>query len=137
MYRIIYISTARCAFDESMIKQLLTSSRTRNDALGVTGLLAYNGKRFLQALEGEREAVDQIMTRVALDPRHYALVTLDARDDITERAFGDWAMAWEDIADSVSLADKVAALVVNVPDASLQATFTGFANVLASNSHAA
>ena len=83
----------------------------RNQADNVTGLLLFNSKRFLQVLEGPREAVDRIYARIGRDGRHNALVKL--RDiPIDAREFGEWGMAYDDpFQPSSALKDKVAALL--------------------------
>jgi hypothetical protein len=41
-----------------------------NKLVGVTGLLVFDGVRYIQLIEGEDSAVDLLMARIARDRRH-------------------------------------------------------------------
>ncbi|MDO7841961.1 BLUF domain-containing protein [Sphingomonas immobilis] len=92
MLQIVYISSALSSVTNADVSSLLARSRTNNQRDGITGLLFFNGQRFLQALEGPDEHVERTIAKIATDPRHRALVTLSRRT-IVAREFGDWAMA--------------------------------------------
>lgn len=53
MFRLLYISTARKVIDAVALQSILKSARIANRSKGLTGLLVYDGHRFLQYLEGE------------------------------------------------------------------------------------
>ena len=57
MHQIVYTSTATEDFSTTDLRKLLLGARTRNRALGVSGMLVFHGGTFLQALEGEQRAV--------------------------------------------------------------------------------
>ena len=59
-----------------------------NPAVGITGILCYGGGQFLQALEGEREAVNTLYHHIETDPRH-ASCSLMLVEDIATRDFGE------------------------------------------------
>lgn len=129
MHRLLYISTTRTPLSPQELDEILAKSRRNNAAVGVTGLLVVGGRRFLQALEGPREAVMATYDRIAADPRHFALVKLHDRA-VDERAFGKWSMGFEAGSDretSSNLEEQVATLVETIQDANLRAYFTGFA----------
>ena len=130
MLQLTYISTAKPGMTEAMVGDILTVSRWNNAAAGVTGLLLYDGHRFLQALEGQPEEVLATFTRVKSDPRHRAVVLL-AQAEVETRTFGDWAMAAQrvGVATGNSLADLVDDLTERVKDPNMQATFRSFARV--------
>lgn len=132
MLQLTYISTAASGMSEAMVAEILRASRMNNAAADVTGLLLYDGYRFLQALEGPPAAVNTVYTRVKADPRHRALVMLQSRD-IGERAFGDWAMAAERVAvaQGGTLPDLVDSLTAHVADRTTQALFRSFSRVRA------
>ena len=92
--QILYISTVspRETID---LPAILAVARRNNDADAITGLLMFNGKRFLQVLEGPHEAVDRTFERIRRDSRHRAQVVL-ARKTIEQREFGEWSMAYRD-----------------------------------------
>lgn len=95
----LYISTAP-SLSRDEVDAILTSSARNNPANGITGLLLYNGRNFLQLLEGESEALKTLMMRIAHDPRHTGVSVLGHKH-IEERACPDWAMKRLLIAESV------------------------------------
>lgn len=130
MLQLVYISTVRGrVIDEALLESVLASSRRNNEASDVSGLLLAGGRRFLQALEGPRAAVETTYARILGDPRHYALVELGRRE-IDARQFGTWAMAYTQGRHpqaGLALRQTVDALTANLPDPDLRAQFTGFA----------
>ena len=54
MHQIVYTSTASEDFANADLKKLLLGARTRNKALGVSGMLVFHDGTFLQALEDEK-----------------------------------------------------------------------------------
>lgn len=127
MRQLVYISSAKrqAAIDPEAI---LAESRRNNAAAGVTGLLFYNGKRFLQALEGDSARIEATFERIRSDDRHHAIVVLSDRST-TAREFGDWAMAYAVAGeDREPLLERITALTAQaVP--SVRATFEGFATI--------
>lgn len=125
MLQIVYISSATGAADTAAI---LAASRRNNARDGITGLLYADGRRFLQALEGEAPAVEAALARIAADPRHRAIVILSSRE-IEHREFGLWAMA-ERVAgvDADAFVARVEALVADAAPA-VRATFDGMARL--------
>lgn len=129
MIRVLYISTARDHPTPDMLADILRRSRWNNAAADVTGLLVVGGRRFLQALEGPREAVLTTFARIHRDPRHFAVVQL-CSEPITTRQFAGWAMgaqAGRTPRDTATLSEAVAALIAPIADPSLRGYFTGFA----------
>lgn len=95
----IYISTAPDLSREE-VDDILASSARNNPERAITGLLLYNGRNFLQVLEGEEASLLTLMSRIAHDPRHSGISML-GRKDIAERTCPDWAMKRIAIAESV------------------------------------
>ncbi|MEM6907632.1 MAG: BLUF domain-containing protein [Pseudomonadota bacterium] len=96
----LYISTAPNLSREE-VDSILASSARNNPANGVTGLLIYNGRNFLQLLEGEEAELVALMVRITHDPRHTGISMID-RKVIDERACDDWAMKRVLIAENVA-----------------------------------
>lgn len=92
MHRLLYISTARAAIDVAALQTILKSARIANRAKNLTGLLVYDGHRFLQYLEGDEDAVLGLYAKIKADPRHFAVVTLRESQG-EQRQFADWEMA--------------------------------------------
>lgn len=102
MKHIIYVSQAAKAFSKDDLAGLLSHSRTRNSADGITGLLIYRYNddfrrgNFLQVLEGTGEALDDVWRRISGDPRHHTVIVLEEGES-DERMFGDWSMGFRNV----------------------------------------
>ena len=58
LIRLLYASTAQEGVDLNEFKRILSQAQTNNDQRDLTGMLAFNSKLFLQALEGARDQVN-------------------------------------------------------------------------------
>lgn len=93
LVRLLYLSKAKNGLGVSGIEALLMSARRHNMQAGISGMLAFNGEYFLQALEGGRGEVNRLYQRISTDPRHQDLLLLQM-DEISERLFPGWSMAY-------------------------------------------
>jgi hypothetical protein len=93
LYSLVYVSSATRYFHESEMEALLAAARTRNQSLGVSGLLLFCEGNFMQVLEGTPEAIDGVYARIAKDPRHHGLIRL-VREPIAQREFAGWDMGY-------------------------------------------
>lgn len=91
MYRLVYVSTAKEGIGPAAIGDILDVSVSNNDERRLTGFLAHNGRHFMQALEGERDEVQEIYDRILSDDRHFGVVQI-VGEEITDRAFPNWSM---------------------------------------------
>ena len=73
--------------------QILEFSQHKNRLLNVTGALLFHDERWLQVLEGESRAVEDLFDTIRQDPRHENVVH-QGTIPITERRFADWSMAF-------------------------------------------
>lgn len=96
LVRLLYASRAVNASAQS-IEDILTQSRQYNPASGVTGILCYGGGIFMQAIEGGREAINELYGHILRDPRHKDVVLLHY-EEISERRYGGWTMGHVDLA---------------------------------------
>lgn len=95
LIELVYVSKAVERFKQSQLTELLTQARDFNQRSGVTGLLLYDGYgTFIQALEGEPEAVESLFYKIKGDPRH-SHVTRIGLHQIHQRSFPDWQMGFE------------------------------------------
>ncbi len=93
-YTLSYHSRNRLSLDSSTgLMDILAVSKARNAEAGVTGALMFNEQRFVQILEGEKNAVEETFGRIQRDHRHTAIVVLSRRVE-PRRHFQDWAMAF-------------------------------------------
>ena len=108
----LYISTAPTLPREA-VDAILAASARNNPARGITGLLLFNGRNFLQLLEGEECEVAALMETITADPRHSGVSVLDRRS-IAARACPDWAMNRVMIAESIESRREM--LEADLPD---------------------
>ena len=93
LVRLMYTSRATQSVTQDTLHAILKTAKTYNLAAGITGVLCFcnNGRVFLQALEGGRDAVSKLYGHIVRDERH-SDVTLLNYDEIAERQFGGWSM---------------------------------------------
>ena len=96
MFFIVYVSVAQGNTSKEDLLDILAKSREANAEAGITGMLLYKDGAFMQALEGEEEAVRELYARIARDPRHFGLLTL-VESEREDRCFGDWSMGFQDL----------------------------------------
>lgn len=96
IYSVVYTCAARSEMAESDIQQILDVSRRNNTSKGITGILFYRGKQFLQVLEGEQAVVKQLLDTISCDPRQKGLAVLD-ESRLRTRYFGQWAMNYRSL----------------------------------------
>ena len=96
MHQIVYTSTATEDFSTPDLRKLLLDARVRNRALGVSGMLVFHDRTFLQALEGEQRAVNEIFASIVSDRRHRDIDVLHRGPGFDQRVFGDWSMGFAD-----------------------------------------
>lgn len=78
------------------MKKLLKSSRKRNEAKNITGMLLYLDPYFIQVLEGEEKQVYKSFKKIKHDPRHHKASILYQKP-IAERSFSSWTMGFNKI----------------------------------------
>lgn len=109
----LYVSTAQGLAPE-IVEQIVESSAVANARNAITGFLLYNGRNFLQLVEGEEENLFSLMRKISADPRHAGLSCLD-NSPIDARACPDWGM--KRISLLVDVDARKAALEETVPAA--------------------
>ena len=75
------------------LKSILDAARKNNSDLDVCGMLCYEKKFFLQALEGERETVNELYLDIADDPRHDEVVIISYAE-VDAATFPQWQMGY-------------------------------------------
>lgn len=93
--QLAYISAARRPFSLVRLSDLLLSTRERNHARGLSGVLVYAEGSFLQVLEGPSSAVCSTFSSIERDRRHHRLLRV-FDGDVATRSFGDWSMGFVD-----------------------------------------
>ena len=96
LQELIYTSVSSVHGDKAEVKNILAASELNNVANSVTGLLIFDGHRYIQILEGETENVDRLYNVISKDSRHQQLELLH-KGGITSRSFENWRMAYESL----------------------------------------
>lgn len=96
----VYLSHASPGLDENAVDQIVQSARTNNARLGITGVLLFERGHFLQVLEGGKEEIHALFQKIRSDNRH-SDVRLLIEDDLEDRQFGSWSMAWNRVNNAV------------------------------------
>ena len=93
VWEAVYTSVIGEATPPSAILDIVRHARRRNRLNGITGILLFDGRHLCQYLEGSRDAVQALLSRIEHDPRHRDLAT---RHDgaIGERRFGRWSLGY-------------------------------------------
>jgi hypothetical protein len=91
LVRLLYASRAAAPVTQQIIESILQQSRTHNPALGITGILCHGGDVYMQALEGGREAVNALYTKIVRDTRHHEVMLLHYAE-VPERHFAGWTL---------------------------------------------
>jgi hypothetical protein len=86
-----YTSRARLDLGDEDLAAIHQSARHLNALDGISGILIFDGARFLQILEGAEDAIDNLVGRLRMDPRHSAFEVRDERY-VEQRSFPDWSM---------------------------------------------
>ena len=92
--RIIYSSQVATGEPPTLddLQHLVFGARNFNGLNGVTGMLWSDGSKFIQAIEGTRIALAEVMERIMHDPLHHNVI-IHINMPVLHRGFGDWAMA--------------------------------------------
>ncbi|HEX8526889.1 BLUF domain-containing protein [Allosphingosinicella sp.] len=86
-----YTSRARLDLGDEDLAAIHQTARHLNALDGISGLLLFDGSRFLQIVEGAEDAVDNLVERLRMDSRHSAFEVRDERQ-VERRSFPDWSM---------------------------------------------
>ncbi|MBD8641150.1 BLUF domain-containing protein [Sphingomonas sp. CFBP 13733] len=126
---VIYTSRAKRSFSTSEFSDLRDVAASKNHSLNITGLLLFDGNRFIQALEGDAAAVQVVMDRIEKDPRHDSITYFDTIET-NYRQFNWWATEYQNVSDSLNgkeFLERVKKHVADVKSDSIKAAFIGFA----------
>jgi len=93
MIQLVYGSRASRPVRFAELCKLLALAQRKNAARGVTGKLCFDGKCFVQVLEGDRDDVNAVYHHIARDPRHQELQILSVCE-VEVRSFAEWHMAY-------------------------------------------
>jgi len=95
MHKLIYASRRKGAAPDAL-ERLLAASRENNRRDGITGALLYDGRRFLQLLEGEHDALARCFLRIVRHPLHRE-IEIGVFLESAARLFARWEMRAMDV----------------------------------------
>jgi uncharacterized membrane protein (DUF373 family) len=96
MIQVTYISSETKPMEQSDLEDILSKSRKNNIELGITGMLLYGNKTFIQILEGDEKSVDNLLLKIRKDPRHTDF-RMVAKKEIKHRQYSEWSMGFKNI----------------------------------------
>jgi len=127
LVRYSYTSRATGPLDANDLLQLRVSAARWNDLHGVTGLLVFDGLRFVQLVEGASEPMARLVDRIVADRRHHQIQVVE-HGDAARRQFKGWALrtCWREEWPGELFLAAVKQAVAHCSDAAVQALFIGF-----------
>jgi hypothetical protein len=94
IYHLSYVSTGCDGLRFEHIKEVLEVAHENNKENGITGILVYCNKHFFQILEGDKDTVEELFTKISIDPRHDNVIKLQSTF-IVKRQFEKWSMGFK------------------------------------------
>lgn len=91
MLRLLYSSQALPSVNEDSVRDILQTSRKNNAQQGITGVLVFGGRVFMQVLEGSERSVLSTYLKILEDTRHSDCRIIHITPT-EERLFGQWTM---------------------------------------------
>lgn len=96
LYHLIYASEATQKFQNNEVFELLSQSRKKNAEISITGMLLHDQGSFFQVLEGKKDTVWELFSKISKDERHQNVVQI-IFEAIPHRNFGNWSMGYSEI----------------------------------------
>jgi Sensors of blue-light using FAD len=93
LHQILYCSFVAPGAPTTALDDILAHARMRNASESVTGMLLTDGQLYVQWIEGPKESVMGLWSRIQGDLRHHLIVKLFSQD-VTERSYENWPMAY-------------------------------------------
>lgn len=94
VFELAYVSVLSRMADIRGVADIVRRARSYNREHGLTGILVFDGERFCQHIEGDREAVLLLTDRIARDTRHEQFRILHQAVSVPRRRFGEWPLAY-------------------------------------------
>ena len=100
---VLYFSTSLIPSDvkTEVMRSIVLVAQSRNASLGITGALIATDVHFVQLLEGDPDAIAEVMVSISRDPRHTDVQVIQDCA-IERRRFPKWSMAYSGLASYVA-----------------------------------
>ena len=102
----LYHSILADEHDASCVGSIIKAARAFNATHGITGILLFDGERFLQYIEGAPPEIDALAARISKDGRHKAVKPLLHAPLAGLRRYPIWSMAYSDL-DTDAIIDEM------------------------------
>ena len=88
----------------SCVADITRASRFFNESHNITGVLIFDGLRFVQYIEGPQQQVTALAQKISSDTRHTNFTPQYCATKILHRLFADWTIGYLVVEDSEPLA---------------------------------
>jgi hypothetical protein len=103
LYKFIYASRIAPGEPLTSVATIARVSRLNNQRQDITGLLVFDGERFIQYLEGAQANVGVLAITIAADKRHTDFTVLHEGNFAGQRSFPGWSLAYASAPDEQTL----------------------------------
>jgi hypothetical protein len=103
LYQFIYASLIAPGEPLSSVATIARVSRLNNERCDVTGLLVFDGERFVQYLEGPQGELGKLAKIISVDRRHTDFTVLHEGAFSGDRNFPSWSLAYASAPDEHTL----------------------------------
>ena len=76
LHSICYVSTVSDYLDSNGMANLFNEIISKNNAIGITGLLLHSDGNFMQIMEGQKNLVVSLYESIKNDPRHHHMIEI-------------------------------------------------------------
>jgi hypothetical protein len=98
VYQLTYRSKAIEDITPNSIYEIVQVANKFNPTVGITGCLVFENGYFIQILEGEQEAVEELYFKIKQDKRH-TFTSILSKGFTAKRIFDKWDMAYMNLTD--------------------------------------
>lgn len=100
LLRLAYISQFNPGMTEERIAQMIEDAASANAKHGITGVIAFEGLRVCQVIEGEPDDIRRLFANIRADGRHTGVMELN-RAEASTRRYPSWSMVRRPMVDMV------------------------------------
>jgi hypothetical protein len=93
-YELIFTSLGAADLGPQHTVGIVERARIRNRREGITGLMAFDGVRYCQLIEGEQTSVERLADVICRDSRHSEFAVLHRGTQTCPRRFPQWPLAF-------------------------------------------
>lgn len=127
LFGFLYTSELAPAAEVRDVADIVRRARSFNRNNGITGILVFDGLRFCQYIEGQRDVILTLARRIQTDDRHRLFKVLH-QGHASDRRFSDWSMGYAldtrgVLLDTIGKADEgnvIATLLQSLPSLDIQ-----------------